>query len=86
MSYLNQLIRRTKPMTRCQCAVMGILNEVWSTPDEIWKRRPVYIESKYCRVKGVCYGTITAILRGLVQQGYVEVRGGKRKQYRAAAV
>lgn len=84
MSYLNQLIRRTKPMTRCQCAVMAVLNEVWSTPDEIWKRHPVYVGSRYGRVKGVCYGTITAILRGLVQQGYVEVRGAKRKQYREA--
>jgi DNA-binding PadR family transcriptional regulator len=84
VSYLNQVIRRTKPMTRCQCAVMAVLNEQWATPDEIWKRRPVYVESKYGRVKGVCYGTINAILRGLVQQGYVEVRGGKRKQYRQA--
>lgn len=83
MSYLNQVIKRTKPMTRCQCAVLAVLNEVWSSPDEIWKRRPVYIESKYGRIRAVGYGTISMILRGLVQQGFVEVRGGKRKQYRA---
>lgn len=84
MSYLNQVIKRTKPMTRCQCAVLGVLNEVWSSPDDIWKRRPVYIESKFCRVRAVGYGTIHMILRGLVQQGFAEVRGGKRKQYRRA--
>lgn len=84
MSYLNQVIQRTKPMTRCQCAVMGVLNEVWSTPDEIWKRGPVYVESKFLRIRRVGYGTIHMILRGLVQQGYVKARGGKRKQYRSA--
>lgn len=84
-TYLNSVIRRTRPATRCQCAVLGVLNEVWSTPDEIWKRRPVYVESKHGRIRAVAYGTIHAILRGLVQQGYVECRGGKRKQYRQAA-
>ena len=85
MSYLNQVIRRVKPMTRCQCAVMAVLNEVWASPDEIWKRGPVYVESKYGRTRRVGYGTINMILRGLVQQGFVEVRGGKRKQYRQAS-
>ena len=82
MSYLNQVIRRTKPMTRCQCAVLAVLNEVWSTPEEVWRRRPVYVESRFCRVRPVGYGTIGQILRGLVQQGFLQVRGGKRKQYR----
>lgn len=82
VSYLNQLIRRSAPMTRCQCAVLALLNEVWSSPDDIWKRGPIYVESKFLRVRRVGYGTIHAILRGLVQQGFVEVRGGKRKQYR----
>lgn len=84
MSYLNQLIRRTKPMTRCQCAVLAILSEEWASPDVIWKRGAVYVDNKHGRVRPVAYGTIQAILRGLVQQGFVEVRGGKRKQYRRA--
>ena len=83
MSYLNQVIRRVRPMTRCQCAVLAVLNEVWSSPDEIWRRNPVYVESKWCRIRTVGYGTISQILRGLVQQGYAEQRGGTRKQYRA---
>lgn len=84
MTYLNAVIKRTRPATRCQCAVLAVLNEVWSSPDEIWKRGPVYVGSKFLRIRRVGYGTINAILRGLVQQGYVEVRGGKRKQYRMA--
>lgn len=85
MSYLNQLIRRTKPATRCQCAVLGVLTEDWASVDEIWKREPVYCDNRYGRVRRVAYGTVCAAIRGLVQQGYVEVRGGKRKQYRQAA-
>lgn len=85
MSYLNQVITRECPMTRCQCAVMAVLNEQWATVDEIWHRHPVFVESKWGRVKPVCYGTIAAILRGLIQQGFVETRGGpRRKQYREA--
>jgi DNA-binding PadR family transcriptional regulator len=85
VSYLNRVIRRTRPATRCQCAVFAVLNEVWSSPDDIWRRCPVYVESKYLRIRRVGYGTINAVLRGLVQQGYAEVRGGKRKQYRQTA-
>lgn len=86
MTYLNSIIRRTKPMTRCQCAVLAVMNEQWATPEEIWKRHPVYVVSKYGSVKGVCYGTINAILRGLVQQGFAESRprGKKGKEYRQA--
>lgn len=84
-SYLNSVIRRTKPATRCQCAVLAVLTEEWASTDNIWRRGAVYAENQYGRVKPVAYGTICAILRGLVQQGYVEVRGGKRKQYRQAA-
>lgn len=85
MTYLNAVIRRTLPATRCQCAVLAVLNEVWSTPDDIWKRGPVYVESKYLRIRRVGYGTINAILRGLVQQGFAESSGGKRKMYRRTA-
>ena len=85
MTYLNAVIRRTAPMTRCQCAVLAVLNEVWSTPDDIWKRGPVYVESKFLRIRRVGYGTIHTILRGLVQQGFVEAQGGKRKKYRRVA-
>lgn len=84
MSYLNSVIRRTRPATRCQCAVLAVLTEEWSEVDTIWKRGPVYVENKYGRVRPVAYGTIAAILRGLVQQGYAEATGGKRKRYRSA--
>ena len=82
MTYVGGFIKRTRPMTRCQCAVMAVMNEVWSSTDEIWKWKPVYVENKYGRIRAVGYGTISQILRGLVQQGFAEVRGGKRKQYR----
>ena len=84
MSYLNRVIRRTAPMTRCQCAVMAVLSEQWSSPDEIWKRGAVYTDNRRGRIRPVAYGTIQAILRGLVQQGFAETRGKTRKQYRRA--
>jgi hypothetical protein len=85
VTYLNQLIRRTCPATRCQCAVLAVLTEEWAWIDDLWRRGPVYADNKYGRVRPVAYGTLCAALRGLVQQGFAAVRGGKRKQYRAAA-
>lgn len=85
MSYLNRVVRRTRPATRCQCAVLAVLTEVWADVDTIWRRHPVYADNQYGRVRNVAYGTVCAALRGLVQQGYVEVRGATRKQYREAA-
>lgn len=85
MSYLNRVIRRTLPATRCQCAVLAVLTEEWADVDAIWRRGPVYADNQYGRVRAVAYGTVCAALRGLVQQGYVEVRGRHRKQYRAAS-
>lgn len=82
MSYLNQVIKRTKPMTRCQCAVLAVMNEQWAEVDTIWKREPKYCDNKNGRIKNVAYGTICAILRGLVQQGFAEVRKVKRREYR----
>lgn len=81
-SYLNSVIRRTKPATRCQCAVLAVLTDEWASTDDVWRRGAVYAEGS--RVRHVAYGTISAVLRGLVQQGFIEVRGGKRKQYRQA--
>ena len=81
--YLNSVIKRTKPMTRCQCAVMAVLSEEWVNTDAIWKREPVYADNKKGRIRRVAYGTISQILRGLVQQGFASVRGGRRKQYRS---
>lgn len=83
-SYLNSVIRRTRPATRCQCAVLAVLTDDWANTDAIWKRRAVYAENRRGEVQPVAYGTICAVLRGLVQQGFAEVRGGKRKQYRQA--
>lgn len=85
MSYLNRVIRRTRPATRCQCAILAVLTERWEEIDTIWKRGAVYADSQYGRIRPVAYGTVCAALRGLVQQGYAEVRGGKRKQYRTAS-
>jgi DNA-binding PadR family transcriptional regulator len=85
VSYLNRVIRRTRPATRCQCAVLGVLTETWASVDDIWRRGAVYADNHLGRVRPVAYGTVCAALRGLVQQGYAEVRGGKRKQYRQAA-
>lgn len=82
-AYLNSVIKRTRPMTRCQCAVMAVLNAEWARVDVIWKRGAVYCDNKFGRIRPVAYGTISAILRGLVQQGFAEVQGGKRKQYRS---
>ncbi len=86
MSYLNRVIRRTRPATRCQCAVLGVLAESWASVDDIWRRNPVYVDNHRGRVRPVAYGTVCAALRGLVQQGFAEVRGGKRKQYRQAVI
>lgn len=83
-TYLNSVIRRTKPMTRCQCAVVAVLNAEWASVEAVWKRGAVYCDNKFGRVRPVAYGTIAAILRGLVQQGFAQARGGKRKQYRSA--
>lgn len=82
MSYINQVIKRTKPMTRCQCAVIAVMNEQWTEVNVIWKRNPIYCDNKNGRVRNVAYGTICAILRGLVQQGFAEVRKVKRREYR----
>lgn len=71
-------------MTRCQCAVLAVLNAEWASVEAIWKRGAVYCDNKFGRVRPVAYGTIHQILRGLVQQGFAQARGGKRKQYRAA--
>lgn len=83
-TYLNSVVKRTAPLTRCQCAVLAVLDRRWSTLEEIWKREPVYLANQFDRVRPVAYGTIAAILRGLVQQGFAESQGGKRnKQYRS---
>lgn len=84
MSYLNRVIRRTRPATRAQCAVLAVLCEEWASVDGIWRRGPVYVVNKSGRVRPVAYGTVCAALRGLTQQGFVEVRGNTRKQYREA--
>lgn len=73
MSYLNQVIRRTAPMTRCQCSVLAHMSECPQTADEVWKRRPTYLDGT--RVREVAYGTITAVLASLVQQGFVGREG-----------
>ena len=83
MSYLNQIIRRTRPSTRAMCAVMAVLTQEWSTPDAIWRRGGVYAANHTGnRIKPVAYGTVQVVLRGLVQQGCAETRGNHRKQYR----
>lgn len=84
MSYLNQIIRRQSPMTRCQCAILAVLTEEPAGIEEIWKRGAVYVDNKAGRIRAVAYGTISAILRGLVQQGFAERQGGKRPKYKAA--
>jgi DNA-binding PadR family transcriptional regulator len=86
MTYLNAVIKRTKPMTRCQCAVLAVLGEVFSSVDEIWRREPIYYRSRFHGTQRVAYGTIAVILRGLVQQGFVEAVGGRRKKYRVTGV
>lgn len=83
MSYLNQTIRRTWPATRAQCAVYAVLSAEWASPDAIWRRGAVYADNKHGRIRSVAYGTVQIILRGLVQQGLAETRGGTRKQYRS---
>ena len=85
MTYRNRVIERVAPATRCQCAVLAVLGEEWVTPSEVWNRRPTYLASaKHGRVQPVGYGTINAILLGLVEQGLAERRGsGKVKQYRS---
>lgn len=82
MSYINQVIKRTKPMTRCQCAVIAVMNKQWTEVNVIWKRGAIYCDNKNGRMRNVAYGTICAILRGLVQQGFAEVRKVKRREYR----
>lgn len=85
VSYLNRVIRRTRPATRCQCAVLAVLTEKWASVDTIWRRGAVYSQNSHGnRIRPVAYGTVCAALRGLVQQGYAEMRGGTRKQYRGA--
>lgn len=83
-TYINSVIQRKAPMTRCQCAVLAVMNEQWSSVDQIWKREPVYCCNQFERVKRVGYGTIAQILKGLVQQGFIEQRpmGKREKQYR----
>ena len=49
------------------------------------QRNPVYAENKRGRIGPVAYGTICAVLRGLVQQGFAQVRGNTRKQYRGVS-
>jgi hypothetical protein len=84
VSYLNRVVRRTKPATRCQCAVLAVLTGEWASVDAVWRRGPVYADNRRGRIRPVAYGTVCACLRGLVQQGYAEARGGRRKQYRQA--
>lgn len=47
------------------------------------RRGAVYAENCHGRVRTVAYGTIAAVLRGLVQQGFAQSRGKHRKQYRS---
>ena len=86
-SYLNKVVRRTKPLTRCQCAVLAVLCETWSSVDAVWRRKPVYASNKRGRTQPVGYGTVSAVLVSLVQQGFAESRAkgksGKYKEYRS---
>lgn len=84
MSYLNQVIRRQAPLTKCQCAVLAILSNKYNDVDTIWKRNPVYCRNTHGRVENVKYGTIGAVLKSLVQQGFVETTGGKNPLYRTS--
>lgn len=82
MSYMNQVIKRTRPLTRCQCAVSAILTDEFATVHDIWKRGAVYVSNKYGRVRPVAYGTICSVLASLVQQGYAQRRKRLRTEYR----
>lgn len=88
MTYLNQVIKRTCPMTPAQCAVMAVITTSWASPHDIWICNPRFrvrkATSSFSPVRTVAYGTISTILRGLVQQGFVErkVLSGNKVFYR----
>lgn len=84
MSYLNQVIRRQAPLTRCQCAVLAVLTEKFADVDEIWKRGARYASNSHGHIRTVAYGTVNTVLTSLVQQGFAESRrrGPKRFAYR----
>jgi len=85
VTYMNQVIKRFAPLTPCQCAVLAMLTDQWASADEIWKRGPAYaVRGSGGRgwVRRVAYGTITAALRSLVQQGFAQACGESRRFYR----
>lgn len=87
MSYMNQLITRTAPLTPCQAAVLAMLTDQWASADEIWRRGPVYAvrgNGGRGRVRRVAYGTVCAVLRSLVQQQLAKDVGESRRFYRRA--
>lgn len=72
MSYLNQVIRRTAPMTPAQCAMYALLGSEWVGVKWIFDAGPLYLESEIAGVS-TSSSTFDRTVSHLVKLGVLRI-------------